>query len=184
MAARGFIQLLRLSEKGRQRVSQGQQSQTDRWSGVAFIVAGQRFVAPLGEVAEVLRVPEFTPVHGVHRWLFGLANVRGRLLPLTDLASFTGDAAPLAGASVGLQNNMQQKIMVIDHGDLFSGLLVDEVLGIQHFSKGTYSAQAAHVSTGVQPYLQGSFNRSGQSWHIFLLSKLAADPRYLSASLA
>lgn len=177
MAARGFIQLLRLSEKGRQRIQQGQERQEERWSGVGFILAGQRYIAPLGEVAEVLRVPEYTPVHGVHHWLFGLSNVRGRLLPLVDLAEFTSVNRELS------PDASKRKIMVIDHGDLFSGLLVDEVLGIQHFSKHSYTAQIKNPPTGIQPYLQGGFHRADQLWQIFMLSKLAVDPRYLSASL-
>ncbi len=176
MAAKGFIQLLRLSEKGRRRVQLGQESLTDRWSGVAFVLAGQRFVAPLGEVAEVLRVPEYTQVHGVHRWLMGLANVRGRLLPLTDLRNYSG----LSGF-VG--DEQKRKIMVIDHGDLFSGLLVDEVLGIQHFNKASFAPEASDVHAGLLPYVQGGFKRSDQSWHVLMLSRLVADPRYLSASL-
>ncbi|WP_410210497.1 chemotaxis protein CheW [Aquirhabdus sp.] len=174
MAAKGFIQLLRLSEKGRRRIQQDQESQSDRWSGVAFMLAGQRFVAPLGEVAEVLRVPDYSPVHGVQRWLLGLANVRGRLLPLTDLAGFTGVTA---------RDSLQSKVMVIDHGDLFSGLIVDEVLGIQHFSKASYETEVTDVAVGVSPYVQGGFFRTGQHWHVFMLSRLAADPRFLSASL-
>ena len=177
MAAKGFIQLLRLSERGRQRIRQGQESQEERWSGVGFILAGQRYIAPLGEVAEVLRVPEYTSVHGVHHWLFGLSNVRGRLLPLIDLAEFAN-----VTRDVGF-DSAKRKIMVIDHGDLFSGILVDEVLGIQHFGKHSYESQVSNVPQGIQPYLQGGFNRADQFWRIFMLSKLAADPRYLSASL-
>ncbi len=177
MAAKGFIQLLRLSERGRQRIRQGQESQEERWSGVGFILAGQRYIAPLGEVAEVLRVPEYTSVHGVHHWLFGLSNVRGRLLPLIDLAEFANVTHEVAFDSA------KRKIMVIDNGDLFSGILVDEVLGIQHFSKHSYESQVPNAPQGIQPYLQGCFNRSDQIWRIFMLSKLAADPRYLSASL-
>jgi twitching motility protein PilI len=177
MAAKGFIQLLRLSEKGRQRIQQGQDSQEDRWSGVAFMLGGQRYVAPLGEVAEVLRIPEYTPVHGVHRWLLGLSNVRGRLLPLVDLAEFTKVSSSHA------IDNAKRKILVLDHADLFSGLLVDEVLGIQHFNKTSYGSEVKDIPNGIQPYLQGAFKRTEQDWHIFMLSKLASDPRYLSAGL-
>ncbi|HEY4713530.1 MAG TPA: chemotaxis protein CheW [Aquirhabdus sp.] len=177
MAAKGFIQLLRLSERGRQRIRRGQESQEERWSGVGFVLAGQQYIAPLGEVAEVLRVPEYTSVHGVHHWLFGLSNVRGRLLPLIDLAEFTNVTREVSPDSA------KRKIIVIDHGDLFSGLLVDEVLGIQHFSRHSYAAQVSNQPSGIQPYLHGGFNRTDQFWQIFMLSKLAADPRYLSASL-
>lgn len=177
MAARGFIQLLRLSERGRQRIQQGQESQEERWSGVGFMLAGQRYVAPLGEVAEVLRVPEFTSVHGVHHWLIGLSNVRGRLLPLINLAEFAHVTHELS------LDSAKRKIIVVDHGDLFSGLLVDEVLGIQHFSKQSYASQISNPPAGIQPYLQGGFNRPDQFWRIFMFSKLVADPRFLSASL-
>lgn len=177
MAAKGFIQLLRLSEKGRQRIQRGLESQEDRWSGVAFVLAGKRYVAPLGEVAEVLRIPEYTPVHGVRHWMFGLSNVRGRLLPLIDLAKFTNVSNEVA------IDNTKRKVIVLDYGDLFSGLVVDEVLGIQHFSKLSYSPQMVSVPEGMIPYLQGSFKRADQNWHIFMLSKLAVDQRYLNASL-
>jgi twitching motility protein PilI len=177
MAAKGFIQLLRLSEKGRQRIQRGLESQEDRWSGVAFVLAGQRYVAPLGEIAEVLRIPEYTPVHGVCHWMFGLSNVRGRLLPLIDLAKFTNVSNELA------IDNTKRKVIVLDCGDLFSGLVVDEVLGIQHFSKVSYSAQVVGAHQGMIPYLQGGFKRAEQNWHIFMLSKLAVDQRYLNASL-
>ncbi len=177
MAAKGFIQLLRLSEKGRQRVQRGLENQEDRWSGVAFVLAGKRYVAPLGEIAEVLRIPEYTPVHGVLHWMFGLSNVRGRLLPLIDLAKFTNVIHESA------VDNSKRKVIVLDHGDLFSGLVVDEVLGIQHFSKSSYSPQVVGAPEGIIPYLQGGFKRAEKNWHILMLSKLAADQRYLNASL-
>ncbi len=176
MAAKGFIQLLRLAEIGRQRGQQVQDRQADRWSGVAFTLAGFRFVAPLGEVAEVLRVPEFTPVHGTHRWLLGLANVRGRLLSLNDLSSYAG----VTSTQVPVY---QSKVIVIDQGELFSGLLVDEVQGIQHFNRATYDLGHEALPEKVLPYVQGRFRRQDEFWHVFMLSALVADPRFLNAGV-
>ena len=72
--------------------------------------------------------------------------------------------------------------MVVDQNDLFSGLMVDEVLGIQHFSKLGYYQTQREVPAGIQPYVQGHFEREGQVWHVFLPSLLAADSRYLNAA--
>lgn len=175
MAARGFIELLRLAERGRQRARAGRDGAAGRWSGVAFILNGAYYVAPLGEIAEVLKVPEYTTVPGVQQWLRGLANVRGRLLPVTDLSMFIGQDQRRPDA--------RRKVLVIDQNDLFSGLMVDEVLGIQHFSKlGYYQTQRDTVPAGIVPYLQGHFEREGQVWHVFLPSRLATDNRYLNAA--
>lgn len=57
----------------------------DTWSGIGFSILNHRFVAPLGEVVEMLVVPEITRLPGTQSWVMGLANVRGRLLPLFDL---------------------------------------------------------------------------------------------------
>ena len=59
-----------------------------RWSGVGFSCLGYRFVVPMGQVSELLEVPTATRLPGVQSWVVGLSNVRGRLLPLFDLARF------------------------------------------------------------------------------------------------
>ncbi len=174
MAARGFIELLRLSEMARQRKQTGESSQADRWSGVAFLIESRRFVAPLGEISEVLTLPEITTVPGTHKWLRGLSNVRGRLLPITELAMFCGiDNA---------RSDSRRKVMVIDQEVVFGGLIVDEVLGIQHFSRQQYIAKQGDAPLGIRPFLQGYFQRDGTDWHVFLPSMLARDPQYLNAS--
>lgn len=176
MAARGFIELLRLAERGRQRSQGGRDGLVDRWSGVAFSLSGYHFIAPLGEVSEVLTVPEYTSVPGTQVWLRGLANVRGRLLPLTDLAVFVEQEQS--------RLDVRRKVMVIDQAGLFSGLIVDEVFGIQHFAKGSYRHQAGQLPARILPYTQGCFQRDQQDWHIFLPSRLVSDTRFLSAALS
>ena len=95
MASRGFIELLRLADLANAR-SSGRQGRKDYdWRGVVFESSGQRLVAPLGEVAEIL-TPEYTSMPLVQPWLLGIANVRGRLLPLTDLAKFLQNTKQLS----------------------------------------------------------------------------------------
>ncbi|NUF13676.1 chemotaxis protein CheW, partial [Acinetobacter oleivorans] len=53
MAANGFIELLRLSKRGNKNYA-SVQNEAQRWSGIAFEMRGQYFVAPLGEVSEVI----------------------------------------------------------------------------------------------------------------------------------
>lgn len=59
-----------------------QQEAVELWNGIGFILSGERYVAPMGEVTEILHVPRFTHVPGVRSFLMGAANVRGRLLQI------------------------------------------------------------------------------------------------------
>lgn len=57
-----------------------------RWRGLGFMTLGERFVAPMGQITEMMEVPANTRLPGVQPWVVGLSNVRGRLLPLFDVA--------------------------------------------------------------------------------------------------
>lgn len=87
MAANGFIELLRLAKRGNKNYVTTE-NEVNRWSGIAFEMMGQYFVAPLGEVTEVIYPPKYTPVPNTQSWVMGLANIRGRLLSVADLAQY------------------------------------------------------------------------------------------------
>ncbi|MBV1885018.1 MAG: chemotaxis protein CheW [Gammaproteobacteria bacterium] len=145
------------------------------WSGVGFSMGGQRYVAPLGEVAEILTLPDFTVVPGVKSWVKGIANVRGRLLPIMDLMGF-------------LQRPSQQqlrtrRLLVIDEGELYSGLLVDELYGMQHFPADELVEYVAEEHEGTQQFIQGGYRREDELWKIFSLRTIAANPDFLHVAL-
>lgn len=176
MAFKGFMELLRLADLAKARQSGRQGGQEDDWRGVVFTIGNQRLVAPMGEVSEVLMIPEYTHVPLVKPWMIGIANVRGRLLPLTDLATF------LRISDRSKQLN-QRKIIVIDHPTLFVGLLVDQVLGIERFTRSQYRAEAIDKNSPFAPYNHGKFSRDEEDWFVFMPSLLAKDPRYSDAAI-
>ena len=58
-------------------------------------------------------------------WVLGVANVRGRLVPVMDLAGLL-DLPSRA-------NWRSRRVLVVEQGDFLVGLLVDAVLGMQQF---------------------------------------------------
>ena len=103
------------------------------WSGVAFTLRGQHYISPIGDIHEILRVPEpesVARIPGTFAWVKGVANVRGRLLPLVDLGVFFS----LEEQTV----HPDQRVLVLEHGDLYCGLVVDLVSGIQRFGLDAY----------------------------------------------
>ena len=145
------------------------------WSGIGFRMGVTRYVTPIHEVSEVIEVPSFTLVPGVKPWVKGIANVRGRLLPIMDLSSFLQTARK--------ERETSRRVIVVDKGDMYSGLLVDEVFGMQHFEVESFSGDAESCGELVDPFLEGAYQKDEQAWHVFKLFELAEDPQFLHASV-
>ena len=173
MAANGFIELLRLSKRGNKNYA-AKENEVNRWSGIAFEMMGQYFVAPLGEVSEVIYPPNCTPVPTVQTWVRGLANIRGRLISISDLSHYL--------STEQAQFLPTQKVLCISHHDHYVGLIVDQVLGIQHFNKKSFFSENNEIDQKLKGYCQGYFQQHNQAWNIFLFSRLLNDPQFMNAS--
>ncbi|WP_201609316.1 chemotaxis protein CheW [Psychrobacter immobilis] len=176
MASKGFIELLRIADLARARKSGRRGGKEFDWQGVVFEIGGQRLVAPMGQVSEILTMPEYTSLPLVKPWMLGIANIRGRLLPLTDLSRFLQVPSQLSQMA-------QRKVIVIDHDNMFSGLLVDKVLGIEQFTQDQYRPEALESSSPFAPYNHGKFFKDEQDWYVFMPSLLAQDLQYTDAAI-
>ena len=176
MASKGFIELLRIADLARARKSGRRGGKEFDWQGVVFEIGGQRLVAPMGQVSEILTMPEYTSLPLVKPWMLGIANIRGRLLPLTDLSRFLQVPSQLSQMA-------QRKVIVIDHDNMFSGLMVDKVLGIEQFTQDQYRPEALESSSPFAPYNHGKFFKDEQDWYVFMPSLLAQDLQYTDAAI-
>lgn len=178
-----FNALLDLATKSR-RAAKGLPSQANvqpHWSGVGFNLLNHFFVAPMGDITELLEMPVYTKLPGVQPWVMGVANVRGRLLPIFDLAAFFG------GRLEGQRK--RHRILVLESGDIYSGLVVDSALGMQHFPIDTYQSQADEIDDQLQPFVNGSYSQSksgtaeqDQKWYVFNPMQLIEDQRFVNAA--
>ncbi len=152
-----------------------QEEAIELWNGIGFSLGGEQYVAPMGEVVEILHVPRFTPIPGVRHFLLGAANVRGRLLPVVDLALFF--SLPRSARSL-----RDRRVLVIEHGDIFSGLVVDSVLGMQYFAVDNFVSQPQEPHEKVRPFLQGGYERNEELWKVFSTLTLTEDERFLDVA--
>ncbi|MFB2538957.1 MULTISPECIES: chemotaxis protein CheW [unclassified Acinetobacter] len=174
MAAKGFIELLRLSDRGR-KTQLNQVDAENTWSGVAFEMLGQYFVAPLGDVNEVIYVPELTQIPNTKNWACGIANLRGRLLSVFHLPAFV--------KHVGADVDQNSKVMCLNHLEHYSGVIVDKVYGIQHFNTQSYFREAYDLDESIKKYCQGYFVHQNEIWHVFMLRELFNSQEFMSPSL-
>lgn len=92
-------------------------------AGEAVVVrlGSGRFAVSLDSVAEVGRVPAVTRIPGGPDWLAGVANWRGRLLPVLDLRGLLGAERTPFGSRARL-------LVLVDDG-VSAGMVVDGVEG-------------------------------------------------------
>ncbi|WLH12413.1 chemotaxis protein CheW [Pseudomonas hefeiensis] len=145
------------------------------WSGIGFRLGEHWYVAPMGEVSEVLHEPRYTHLPGVKPWVRGVANLRGRLLPLMDVCGFFGHEL----SSV----RKQRRVLVVDHDEIFTGLLVDEVLGLQHFAQDSLEPTLMDDLDGPEAvFVKGRF-RGERQWQVFSPFALAQSPGFMDVAV-
>jgi twitching motility protein PilI len=136
------------------------------WNGLGFSLLGQRFVAPMGEIGELMQVPLATRLPGVKHFVNGIANVRGRLMAILDLAIYFGTPSP--------RPLPQRRIFAVESGEVYLGFIVDESLGMQQFPQETFREEV-EVADMFKPYVKGGYQVGGNHWPILSLTALAAD---------
>jgi purine-binding chemotaxis protein CheW len=86
---------------------------------VVLRVQGGDYAVPIHRVQEIVRVPEITRVPHAQPGVEGVINLRGRVLPVVDLA---------ARLALGITlRDRSSRVVVVDGGSGSIGLLVDGV---------------------------------------------------------
>ena len=147
----------------------------NEWIGIGFRLGGQRMVVPLDEVTEILTSFSMSRVPGAKSWVLGIANVRGNLLPVMDLAGYLrGERSQVRKLS---------RVLVVEHEDINAGLLVDEVLGLRHFPEDSRLPGMIETDISVSPYLDCAYRIDEEEWPVFSMYKLARSPLFMQVAV-
>lgn len=90
--------------------------------GILLRLGSSRYAVAMADVAEVAPVPGITRVPGAPPWLAGVANWRGRMLPVLDLRPL------LAATTVPLASSA--RLVVLARGDVVAGVIAEAVPGV------------------------------------------------------
>lgn len=162
----------------------GQARQTDRpeikhvddgaWRGIGYRLGEHTFVSSFKEVIEISRLPALTPIPGTKRWLLGLCNLNGELLPAIGLRDF------IEGVPTEWQEGQRVLVMTQPQGDLL--LIVDEILGHRVFEPEHAILPGQNFPDPYLEFVQHAFWRDGQVWGVLSLTNLAAHYRFQQVS--
>ena len=144
------------------------------WQGLGVLVGGTRLVSKLGDVSELMQVPRLTPLPAVKPWVLGIANVRGRLIPVIDLHEFLELPTTLPAS--------QWRVVVVEDEDVVAGLLVEQSLGIQHFLEDSFEESDGADLGGLAPYISGAFRHGGRVYHEVQLRAILQDDKFFDVA--
>jgi twitching motility protein PilI len=147
---------------------------SDALSTVCFRVGSNRLVAELGEVVEILTYPEMTVIPNTRSWVCGLANIRGKLLPVIDLNRY------LAGTGTAV--TFRTRVLVVEYHGIYSGLMVDEVFGLKHFPEEA-RIDAEYSDERFREYVSHSYRAGDHEWGLISLFTLVEAPQFLQTAV-
>ncbi len=143
-------------------------------TGIGFLLQDIALVVATSEISEILPYPPLTRIPGTLNWMKGVANIRGTLVPIIDLLGFAKQETA--------RLNRKSRVLVMRRGDLVSGLLVTEVLGLRHFFEEEKTTDLPAASTRLQSLLDGGYRQGDQHWGIFSTRRLADMPEFINVA--
>jgi twitching motility protein PilI len=146
------------------------------WRGIGFRVGQRRLVSNYESVAEILTVPQITPVPGAQSWMLGVANVRSNLLPVVDLKQF------LEGARSVLHEG-HQKVMVLRQPGGDVAVTIDELYGQRSFMDEQQVDVDALADGRYTGFIERAYRVADDVWGVFSLDRLVRTPEFRHAAV-
>ena len=148
-------------------------------SWLAVECRGHGLLLPLEQAGEIFALVPLLPVPHVQAWFAGVANLRGGLHGVVDLARFLG----LPEQAIAEAGRDQARLIAFGAAlGLNGALLVDRLAGLRGSDQlhsqpdGMLEADAARPSFAPTRWLDAD----GRSWQALDLGALARDVRFLS----
>ena len=107
---------------------------------VVFSLGAEEYALPIGSVHEIIRYTEPRTVVSDAEWIRGVIGLRGKIIPIFDLAS-----------RMGLVNGSEPgKIVIVESGTGQVGVVVDEVEEVLTVSSEQLEDVPSATSTAIE----------------------------------
>ena len=137
----------------------------ERITTLGVQIGADLWLVEMSDISEVSPLPSITPVPFTKPWYCGVANVRGNLYGVVDMAAFMGQAEASRDGS--------SRVLLVSHKFAFNaGLLVNRVLGLRN----THTWQRCEVDGKIQYK-----DQQGQMWQQLNIARLLKQPEFLHA---
>ena len=152
------------------------QENSGEWAGVIFRIGDMRLACNVKQVHEFLPIPAFTPVPGTKPWILGLANLRGDLLTIVDLAWFLNGKRSTV--------SMRTRLLAASLRGRPIGLLVDEVFGQRHFMNEEGKEITLPEGSPMKNFVHKQYRSGKDVWQELDLETLFTTSEFLNGAAA
>jgi len=136
---------------------------------VVFHLGNEEYCIPIHQVREIILYKGATKMPGTPKYFEGIINLRGKIIPVIDLAvKFNMEA-----------KGGQRQALIIDLGDNSLGVVVDEVSEVLRLQDSAVEAAPAHAAAGGT-YIRG-IGKTGDRLLILLELKNLVDQGEIAA---
>ena len=145
---------------------------------LAVEAGGQNYLFPLSQSGEIFPWSALQPVPYTQRWFLGVANLRGGLYGVVDLASYAGGTVPVARPDLV---RTESRLVALNAAlEVNCALLIDRLAGLR--STETFVASET-APVGSPAYFGHRFTDANQvHWQEINLQVLSQQPEFLSIS--
>lgn len=141
-------------------------------SKLGVTINGFNWLVALDDISEVIPLPEITRVPQTQPWFMGMANVRGNLYALTDLASFLGYPAATISANSRI-------LLVHQKFEMNSGFLVERLIGLRSTED---MEKQDDIGEQAVWYVSQYKDSNNETWHEMDIGKLLDQHEFMQVA--
>ncbi len=157
-----------------ERVQAARTSSAARANQLGVEIGGVRYLLDLLEAGEIVPVPALTRVPLTQPWYLGLANIRGNLVGVVDLAAYLGQPAAPSSAQGANHGGAARIVTLAPALGVPCGLLATRVVGLR---------DAADMEQVRHPEGDRLIDADGLDWTPLALAELVREERFLQVGL-
>lgn len=121
---------------------------------IGFAVANIKFLVPHTQVNEISEMPPVFRLPNTGRWLLGLVNLHGNLVPVFDLASLIGDTC---------NTKSKTMLLVLGRGDAIAAIVVNGIPNRKRFGISNRTSLPAFPES-IHGYISNAYAEEEQVW--------------------
>jgi twitching motility protein PilI len=169
--------LRQLQSRLAERLQQAR-TETRVQSWLAVECAGLGLLVPLATAGEIFPYSPLLPVPHTRPWFLGVANLRGGLYGVVDLASYVTGQAPAQRTDA---SRAESRLVALNGLlEVNCALLIDRLAGLRNTDAFVSSGSAPEGSPDY--FGSGYTDASGAYWQEINLQALSQQPQFLSIS--
>lgn len=172
MANREALRELQIRLASRLQAARTEGMSVSSW--LAIEAAGQFYLLPLGHAGEIFPRSVVQPVPYTQKWFLGVANLRGGLVGVIDLAGLLGHSQQRSEQALAETSLLSLNAAL----EVNAALLVDRLAGL----RGTDAFVSSEPPAEDAPVFFGTtyLDSSGTRWQELNLQALSQHPAFLS----